>query len=299
MKVKVFNPSSLKDVYKYKDIKGAGAKKRKKLKSPKKKVAAVMHEYKAGTLHSSGSGKKVKKRTEALAIAMSEAGLTKPKKGVTEMKKKRRKRRTVTNKTASPKRKKRRVIRRKKRHNPTRRVYAMKKRRRYTPRKKSYKQRRYRRRRNPSFDFLGVIQTSVLAGIGGVIGLGGTVAVSRIAKVDKNNQKNLITLGIALLSSFMLPKVLKKDQADALLGGLWTVTWLKFLKQVMPSQAQEFLVLGANEGRDVDYLVNRMLGQYNSYDYQDPELELLGTAETFGTAETMGYEFDQYDANPW
>jgi len=45
----------------------------------KKKVAKVMGEFKRGTLHS-GSGKKVTKRKQAVAIAMSEAGLSKKKK---------------------------------------------------------------------------------------------------------------------------------------------------------------------------------------------------------------------------
>lgn len=36
------------------------------------KVSKVMHEYKSGTLKS-GSGKKVKKRKQALAIALSQA----------------------------------------------------------------------------------------------------------------------------------------------------------------------------------------------------------------------------------
>ena len=47
-----------------------------------KKMGKVMHEYKAGTLHSgSKSGPVVKSRQQAIAIAMSEAGKTKkPKK---------------------------------------------------------------------------------------------------------------------------------------------------------------------------------------------------------------------------
>jgi hypothetical protein len=45
----------------------------------KKKVAKVMREYKAGTLKSS-SGSKVKSRKQAVAIAMSEAGMAKKKK---------------------------------------------------------------------------------------------------------------------------------------------------------------------------------------------------------------------------
>jgi hypothetical protein len=45
----------------------------------KKKVEKVMGEYKRGTLKSS-SGKKVKSRKQAVAIAMSEAGMSKGKK---------------------------------------------------------------------------------------------------------------------------------------------------------------------------------------------------------------------------
>lgn len=45
----------------------------------KKKVAKVMHEFKAGTLHSGRGGKVVKSRRQAVAIAMSEAGMAKKK----------------------------------------------------------------------------------------------------------------------------------------------------------------------------------------------------------------------------
>jgi hypothetical protein len=41
------------------------------------KVAKVMREYKAGTLHSGKGGKVVKSRRQAIAIAMSEAGMSK------------------------------------------------------------------------------------------------------------------------------------------------------------------------------------------------------------------------------
>lgn len=44
------------------------------------KVGKVMHEYKTGTLHSGKGGPVVKSRKQAVAIAMSEAGMTKPKK---------------------------------------------------------------------------------------------------------------------------------------------------------------------------------------------------------------------------
>lgn len=43
------------------------------------KVGKVMHEFKTGTLHSGKSGKVVKSRQQAVAIAMSEAKM-KPKK---------------------------------------------------------------------------------------------------------------------------------------------------------------------------------------------------------------------------
>lgn len=47
----------------------------------KKKVAKVMREYKKGKLHSgSKRGPKVKSRKQAVAIAMSEAGLSKGRK---------------------------------------------------------------------------------------------------------------------------------------------------------------------------------------------------------------------------
>jgi hypothetical protein len=46
-----------------------------------KKIAKVYHEYKAGKLHSgSKKGPAVTSRKQAIAIALSEAGMTKPKK---------------------------------------------------------------------------------------------------------------------------------------------------------------------------------------------------------------------------
>jgi hypothetical protein len=57
-----------------------GAKERKKEygKPAAKKVAKVMHEFKAGSLHSSSKkGPVVKSKKQALAIAMSEANMAK------------------------------------------------------------------------------------------------------------------------------------------------------------------------------------------------------------------------------
>ena len=56
---------------------GAGAKARRHLKG-QSKVHVVMREYARGTLHSS-SGAKVTSRKQAIAIAMSEAGLSRKK----------------------------------------------------------------------------------------------------------------------------------------------------------------------------------------------------------------------------
>lgn len=47
----------------------------------KTKVHKVMSEYKAGTLHSGKGGPVVKSRKQAVAIALSEAGKSKKKKG--------------------------------------------------------------------------------------------------------------------------------------------------------------------------------------------------------------------------
>lgn len=46
-----------------------------------KKVASVMREYKSGTLHSGKGGPVVKSPKQAVAIALSEAGMAKKKKG--------------------------------------------------------------------------------------------------------------------------------------------------------------------------------------------------------------------------
>jgi hypothetical protein len=46
-------------------------------KKAAKKVAKVMHEFKSGGLHSAKGGPVVKSRKQAIAIAMSEAGMKK------------------------------------------------------------------------------------------------------------------------------------------------------------------------------------------------------------------------------
>lgn len=45
-----------------------------------KKVGKVMHEYKTGTLHSGKGGAVVKSKKQAIAIALSEAGVAKKRK---------------------------------------------------------------------------------------------------------------------------------------------------------------------------------------------------------------------------
>jgi len=48
-----------------------------KMSKGQKKVGKVMHEYKEGTLHSGKGGPVVKSRKQAVAIALSEAGMAK------------------------------------------------------------------------------------------------------------------------------------------------------------------------------------------------------------------------------
>jgi hypothetical protein len=52
----------------------------------KTKTQKVMHEFKTGTLHSGKGGKVVKSRKQAIAIALSEAGKSMPKKMVKKKK---------------------------------------------------------------------------------------------------------------------------------------------------------------------------------------------------------------------
>ena len=51
-----------------------------KMTKAQKKVGTVMREFKAGKLHSGKKGPVVKSPKQAIAIALSEAGMSKPKK---------------------------------------------------------------------------------------------------------------------------------------------------------------------------------------------------------------------------
>ena len=52
-----------------------------KMSKGQKKVGKVMSEYKSGTLHSGKGGPVVKSKKQAIAIALSEAGIAKPQRG--------------------------------------------------------------------------------------------------------------------------------------------------------------------------------------------------------------------------
>jgi hypothetical protein len=51
-----------------------------KMSKSEKKIGKVMKEYKEGTLHSGKKGPVVKSRKQAVAVAMSEANMSKKKK---------------------------------------------------------------------------------------------------------------------------------------------------------------------------------------------------------------------------
>jgi len=52
------------------------------------KIKKVMKEFKSGTLHSGKKGPVVKSKKQAIAIALSEAGMSKPKASMKKMGKK-------------------------------------------------------------------------------------------------------------------------------------------------------------------------------------------------------------------
>ena len=53
-----------------------------KMTKAEKKIGSVMREYKSGKLHSGAGGKVVKSPKQAIAIALSEAGKSKPAKSM-------------------------------------------------------------------------------------------------------------------------------------------------------------------------------------------------------------------------
>ena len=61
---------------------------KKTAKKAAKKVASVMREYKKGELHSGKKGPVVKSRKQAVAIALSEAGMAKKKSSAAKKKSK-------------------------------------------------------------------------------------------------------------------------------------------------------------------------------------------------------------------
>lgn len=160
----------------------------------------------------------------------------------------------------------------------------------------------YKKKRNPAGpNLLDLIQSSILAGIGGM----GVLAISNLAskvidlKTDK--QKSLVRLITSLIFSYTVPMAgVKKEQADAIVSGGMAITWLSFIKTVLPPNAQNMFLLGADDiSTRVDKLVDNIFGNYDPVmRVESPTLQLLGERELLGSRELGDYE-NQVSPERW
>lgn len=195
------------------------------------------------------------------------------------------------------------VIKRKKRSNPM----VMTKRIKRRPRRSMnepitryvYKYAYKRRKKNPAgVNFLDIIQSSVLAGIGGMSVLAISNMLSNMIDIKTDKQKSLIRLITSLLFGYVTPRMMRKDQSDALFSGAMAITWVSFIKTIMPVNAQNYFMLGDSVNTKVDRLVDSIMGSYDSVlKRTSPELKLLGESE-LGTADLGEYE-NQISPGRW
>lgn len=162
--------------------------------------------------------------------------------------------------------------------------------RRYTPVRRARK-RTYRRRKNPTINFMDIIQSSIMSGIGGLGVLFGSNAIAKALGLQKDNQKNLISLSLAVLAGVMLPRYMKGGQADSIANGAMAVVWLKFIKNFLPENMKDMFMLGDTYSypisTQVDKLVDSVLGEVETR----PSLSFMGEVEeTFGMSENNSVE---------
>lgn len=202
------------------------------------------------------------------------------KKNVTPVKRKRK--RIVRRKRAvlKPKRRKRNVMAKSR---TRKRVYKRR------PVKRARK-RVYKRRKNPGFSFLDVIQSSVLAGIGGMAILAGSNGLATMLSLKTDKQKSLVRMVLALAMGVIVPKMTKKNQADPLVNGAMAIVWISALKTIMPAGVKSMFLMGESEDyTQIDNMVDDIFGIDDVTTRSTPGLRLLGEAE-LGEVELGAYE---------
>lgn len=156
-------------------------------------------------------------------------------------------------------------------------INTMAKKKRSVKKRKATKRKISRKRRNPSrgFNFLDIIQQSLMAGVGGIGLLAGGNAIAEFGKLKGQGQKTLVRLAIVLASAYFLPRYMKREQAEPIVSGMMAILWISFLKSSLPQKDKE-----GNKHEIQKYL---MLGDESSYD--DSEIQRIAENVVMGEIE--------------